>query len=84
MSSRFELTHPRCSHCGAWAKRWGDNVQCNNPWCARVSTYTAPTEPLIPAIGYRLPKPRKHQPAVRNYPPMQDELDLEGEPECDS
>lgn len=79
MTSRFEAQHPRCGFCGAWGKRVGDKVQCNNPACCRTSTYQGPPEPLIPITGYRLPKPRKNRSTVKNYPPMQDELDLEGE-----
>lgn len=83
MTSRFEAQHPRCGHCGAWGKRYGDKVQCNNPGCARVSTYTAPTEPLIPATGYRLPKPKRRPVQVKDHPPMQDQLELEGDEPCD-
>ena len=79
MSTRFEVQHPRCAYCGAWGKRRGDKVHCNSPRCARVGTYTGPPETLIPPTGYRLPKPKRRPKPVKNYPPMQDELDLEGD-----
>lgn len=80
MSARFEAQHPRCGYCGAWGKRVGNKIQCNSPGCARVSTYTGPPEPLIPATGYRLPKRRrKPTPPMKQDPPMQDELDLAGD-----
>lgn len=86
MSSNFEAQHPRCTHCGAWGKRFGDRIQCNNPACARTSTYIGPAEPLIPDIGYRLKPHRKpNPPKPRQFAPDQEQLNFEeGEDECDS
>lgn len=89
MTTRFEATHPRCPWCGAWAKRYGDRIQCNSPRCAKVSTYHQPEDPIIPVIGYRvLPLRQRKHGKVRGFVPnqFQDQFNLDNlgeEEECD-
>lgn len=81
MTSHFEAYHPRCGHCGAWGVRQGDKIRCNNPRCARTSTYVAPPDALIPITGYRLPRPRRKASKPDTAPAAQPQFDFEQEDE---
>lgn len=83
MTSYTEAYHPRCGHCGTWGVRQGDKIQCNNPRCARTSTYTAPPDALIPVQGYRLPRPRRKPAKQAPANSMQDQFDFEQEDDDD-